>query len=280
MQPVLYLGDGDCSRAAAYLSGVLAYFGIPFDRLDSDQVPSENFLDKEYSSFILSDFPRNQFRSGQLERLVQKVNDGAGLLMIGGWESFHGLNGEYNQSPLVDVLPVEMLDRDDRRNYAQPLYLKSSKSHEITKGLPWKSPPTVGGFNVFRAKSGSETVLNGLRIDVRLTEYAQNDVEDCRFDGKCELDGHPLLSRATLELKSSETLIFSEVEEIPMLVLGSFGQGRTAAFASDVAPHWVGGFVDWGTERVIQPVGDGFVDVGKSYAQFFSNLVRWTAKEL
>ena len=36
----------------------------------------------------------------------------------------------------------------------------------------------------------------------------------------------------------------------PVLVIGTAGHGRAAAFASDIAPHWVGGFVDWGDSRV------------------------------
>ena len=33
-------------------------------------------------------------------------------------------------------------------------------------------------------------------------------------------------------------------------MVGEFGRGRTAALATDVAPHWVGPLVDWGVPRV------------------------------
>lgn len=42
--------------------------------------------------------------------------DGGGLLMVGGYMSFTGYGGaaRYGMTPLADVLPVELLDHDDR----------------------------------------------------------------------------------------------------------------------------------------------------------------------
>jgi hypothetical protein len=62
------------------------------------------------------------------------------------------------------------------------------------------------------------------------------------------------------------------------LIVGRYGAGRTAALATDVAPHWVGGFVDWGDRRIAQAVGGGMIEVGNWYARFFHNLVAWTGK--
>ena len=64
------------------------------------------------------------------------------------------------------------------------------------------------------------------------------------------------------------------VETHPLLVVGQHGQGRTAAIATDVAPHWVGGLVDWGDDRVTGQ-GDGAddVEVGDLYAQFWRQLL-------
>jgi uncharacterized membrane protein len=64
----------------------------------------------------------------------------------------------------------------------------------------------------------------------------------------------------------------------PLLVLGQYGNGRTAALATDVAPHWVGGLVDWGDWRVVQDVEGSFIDVGNWYARFFRNLLVWTGQ--
>jgi uncharacterized membrane protein len=71
---------------------------------------------------------------------------------------------------------------------------------------------------------------------------------------------------------------FTEENRDVLLALGGCGDGRTAAFASDVAPHWVGGFVDWGVERITRTVAGGEVEVGGFYAAFFANLIRWTGR--
>ena len=49
-----------------------------------------------------------------------------------------------------------------------------------------------------------------------------------------------------------------------------------AALATDVAPHWVGGFVDWGDDRVVQEDRRAeLIEFGDWYGQFFRNLVAW-----
>ncbi|PIQ85819.1 MAG: hypothetical protein COV74_07325 [Candidatus Omnitrophica bacterium CG11_big_fil_rev_8_21_14_0_20_45_26] len=62
----------------------------------------------------------------------------------------------------------------------------------------------------------------------------------------------------------------------PLLVLGHFGKGKTAAWTSDVAPHWCGGLVDWGCRRVKIKIGPGIkIEVGNDYVKFISQLTRW-----
>ena len=66
----------------------------------------------------------------------------------------------------------------------------------------------------------------------------------------------------------------------PLLVVGTFGSGRTAAWTTDVAPHWCGGLVDWGKKRVKIRVRNGIeIEVGDLYVKFFSQLMKWLAKK-
>jgi len=47
----------------------------------------------------------------------------------------------------------------------------------------------------------------------------------------------------------------------PLLVVGRFGEGRVAAFASDILPHWGSPrFTEW-----------------TSYVRFWENVFRWIA---
>ncbi|GHT44559.1 hypothetical protein FACS189454_02340 [Planctomycetales bacterium] len=240
----IYLGDDDITRAAAYLCGIMSYDDIPYLRVNSSQSPPDNFSDSRYDAYVLSDYPCANFLPGQLEAIRDAVFAGAGLIMLGGWESFHGRLGEYHHSPLADVLPVMMLESDDRRNFSQGVLLQPKQPHPILDSLPWENPPLVGGINELIAKPDSQTLLTGIPLEIKAA--------DKHFD-------------------------FSVSDKTyPLLVVGEYGKGRTAALATDVAPHWVGGFVDWGEKRIKQELPDNnFVEVGTNYVRFFTQLLRW-----
>lgn len=257
---VLYLGDDDATRAAAYLCGVMTRYGIDFERVDGGTSPADDFQSRAYSLYVLSDYAVSGFKPGDMERIVSSVKEnGSGLLMLGGWESYYGRLGEYQNTPIAEILPVAMKDSDDRENYSSPVLLRpTTLDHPITAGLPWETAPGVGGFNRFEAKSDAQVLLEGYR-----TKTTWRSALD---DPSAPIDQ----SDVQIEL----------LEKFPFLVVGNAGKGRVAAFASDVAPHWIGGMVDWGTPRVFQELPerlgkDLFVEVGSDYAKFFAQLVRW-----
>ena len=80
--------------------------------------------------------------------------------MIGGWESFYGSLGEYDESPLAAVLPVVMQSSDDRCNLRKPCLIEKAADHEIVADLPWDRPPTIGGYNLLTARPQTNTLLN------------------------------------------------------------------------------------------------------------------------
>jgi uncharacterized membrane protein len=208
---------------------------------------STNQLEADYQAVIISDYPSANFTTDQLTLLAKRVQSGMGLLMIGGWESYTGPNHEYTETILKNVLPVIMQPTDDRTNCSQPCLIEKIRDHKILDDLPFDAcPPGVGGFNKFQAKADGNVLLNARRFKVR---------------------------REKGEFKFQPT-----DETIPLLVVGSYGKGKVACFASDVAPHWVGGLVDWGDGRVkAKAPGSNDIEVGSWYARFFANLVRWTA---
>ena len=242
---ICYLGDGRLQGAAAYLAGILLHHGMPFDYVPSADAPPAEFESTPYAAYVISDYPAARLGDAAMARLAARVEQGAGLVMIGGWESFHGQSGEYHRSPLAAVLPVVMQPCDDRRNFAQPCLIEKLCDHEILAGLPWEQPPGIGGINVVTVKPEAETLLDAAWFSVRRTEDAYQ---------------------------------FVPAGRAPLLVVGRHGAGRTAAFASDVAPHWVGGFVDWGDGRIVQEVGGEMIEVGNCYARFFRNLVAWAGQ--
>jgi hypothetical protein len=245
---VLYLGDTSLSGAAAYLAGLMSAFGIGYEYLPSNQSLSPRVASSPRKLFVLSDYPSSMMIEDAQEQLLQQVRNGAGLLMIGGWESFHGHGGNWDGTAIGQALPVEISSEDDRINCDQPALLMKTTDHEIVAELPWNArPPTVGGFNRVISRPGSETLI--------LVQLFQAIFDAKRFE-------------------------FRAGDQDPMLVIGVHGAGRTAALATDLAPHWVGGLVDWGDgERVTaQAPGSWQIEVGNFYAQLVVNLLSWTGQ--
>ena len=125
---ICYLGDDHLQGAAAYLAGILTHFGIEFDYVPSAESPPAIFVNTQYAAYVISDYPAARLDLPTMNHIAASVTDGAGLVMIGGWESFHGKLGEYHQSPLAEVLPVKMLPYDDRRNFVQPCLIEKQRT--------------------------------------------------------------------------------------------------------------------------------------------------------
>jgi uncharacterized membrane protein len=92
--------------------------------------------------------------------LAAWVRDGGGLLMIGGYMSFAGIDGKarYGRSPLADVLPVVIADHDDRTEVPEGFVPEVHQpGHPALAGVPpaW---PRVLGYNRVGARDAS-TVL-------------------------------------------------------------------------------------------------------------------------
>lgn len=243
---ILYCGDTSLDGAAAYLAGLLTIGGCDFDYFRSDQSLSTADVQGR-SLVILSDFPASRMGREVQSALLDAVKRGSGLLMIGGWESFHGLGGDWDATAVADVLPVVIERTDDRMNCDHPVALRQVSRHAAVDGLPWDArPPFVGGFNRFRPKPTATVVLQGDRVRLRHS----------KDEWRAEL-----------------------IESHPLLVINNDDAIRTAAVATDVAPHWVGGFVDWGDGRVrAKAPGAETIEVGDLYARFWQQLISWLSR--
>ena len=255
---ILYAGDSHLGDAAAYLAGVLTHAGLHFEYVPSDAPLPAPPGGMEPHLYIFSDYPGRNLTDADVRRIIGAVESGSGFMMIGGWESFHGAAGEYHDSPLADVLPVRIQPSDDRVNAPQPCLLEKRIDHPILAGLPLDRPPGIGGYNRVRAKPEADVVLSARHVEVDVARG--NDPSGAVTDDDTGVD-----------------YTFTLGARVPLLVVGTHGRGRVAAFASDVAPHWVGGLVDWGPDRVrTQAAGAASIEVGSLYAEFFTRLVRWT----
>lgn len=139
---------------------------------------------------------------------------GGGLLMVGGYMTFSGIDGKarWGRTSLADALPITVLDRDDRVELTAGMVPRVTTTHPITFGLDEEWPALLG--------------LNEVEVKSTALELAV-----------CA--GHPLLA------------------------VGQYRAGRTAAFTSDLAPHWAPqAFLSWG-----------------GYGVLFDRIIRWLARE-
>jgi hypothetical protein len=240
MKPVLYAGDDRLTSAAAYLSGVMTHCRIPFDYVPSASSLAADILRTGRRLLILSDFPARHIPSRMMTNIQTQIREGMGLLMIGGWQSFHGREGEYNATPIEEALPVSCGREDDRVNCCHGLVPIPRGTHAVTRGLPWKMPPVICGYNRVLPREDSDVVMS-LR-QLRMTR---------------------------------DKAVFGK-EKIPLLIFGEYGKGKTAALATDLAPHWVGGLVDWGEKRIgMRAAGANAVEVGEHYVKLVANIINW-----
>jgi len=216
-------------EGADRLRAVLAAAGIEVDYLPGHLVPAQFPATAAelaaYGAVILSDiganslllapqvFERSASMPNRLAAVEQYVRDGGGLLMIGGYLSFAGIEGKarYHGTPVETVLPVTISVHDDRAERPEGVRPQVSRdAHPVLDGVPadW---PVLLGYNKLTAKPAAEVLA------------------------RCDDD--------------------------PLLAVGTHGAGRSAAFASDCAPHWCPpAFMDWPGYDLIWP-----------------NLMRWLA---
>ena len=91
---------------------------------------------------------------------ARNVEEGGSLCMIGGYMSFTGIDGtaRYGQTEIADVLPVEMLDIDDRVEAPQGLVPELIEEHEAVSGLEGEWPYLLG-YNKTITKSDAKTLV-------------------------------------------------------------------------------------------------------------------------
>lgn len=114
------------------------------------------------NSFLLSDetFLRSERTPNKLGVLVEYVRGGGGLVMVGGYMSFTGIDGRarYGMSPLASVLPVTMLDHDDRIERPEGVEACfDAPEHAVLGGTPPRWPALLG-YNRLVAKPDATVV--------------------------------------------------------------------------------------------------------------------------
>jgi uncharacterized membrane protein len=127
-----------------------------------------------YGAVILSDigantlllhpdtFERSVPRPDRLEAIRGYVGNGGGLVMVGGYLTFQGIDAKarYAGSPVEDALPVTLLPNDDRvERPAGTLPTVTDAAHPIVRGLAGEAWPALLGYNRIVPRDGASVVV-------------------------------------------------------------------------------------------------------------------------
>lgn len=170
----------------------------------------------EYSAIILSDIgantlliPEATFTQGKIlpnrvDLITEYVKNGGGLLMVGGYMTFSGIDavGKWNDTSINDVLPVDILNVDDRMEHSEGVTGKIEKDHDILDGVSKEEWPPLLGYNKTSLKEGAEQLvsINGDPL-IAIGEYGKGKAavftSDCAPhwapEGFCEWESYDTL---------------------------------------------------------------------------------------
>ncbi len=187
----------------------LTYQWIPSDTSSRWPIAMRDWFRKgRFDIYIIGDLDADAIGREQLQELAETISDGAGLVMLGGYHNFDA--GGYATSPLADVLPIKMdplrrmdirsdtKSSDVKRQISGPITIKRTRDHPITD---------LGGADVAETWRSLPELLGANR-----------------FLGPRVAPGTQVLLETTTEE--------------PLLVVGEYGRGRTAALAIDSTWQW------------------------------------------
>lgn len=240
---ILYAGDSPVGGAANYLLGVMGSFRALVTHLPPSEKLKPAALKKPHDLIIFSDYSASQVSSEAEKLVLEQVRNGTGFLMIGGWGSFSGPFGGWQGTAIEKMLPVNCKKEDDRLNFPGGASLVLKETQGFLNPKAFQQVPAICGLNDFSMKPTGKVLLAVRKI-----------------------------------ISDGQSIKLADKEQ-PLLVIDSHPRKRVAALATDLAPHWCGGLVDWGTQTQKLKVTPKIqIQVGNYYVEFISSLLSWLGK--
>lgn len=172
--------------------------------LELTTIPSDEETINQFDVFIFGDLDSSYFRSDQLQLFVERIHNGAGLVMLGGYHSLGP--GGYGGTTLGEVLPA---------------ILGTRQVGQVTDAfLPELTP-------------------EGVRhpIFANIADFFPTKAGEAGTAGLPLLDGCTRVERA----RPGATVLATcplDAQQMPMLLTQPVGKGRTAVFCADTTRKW------------------------------------------
>jgi uncharacterized membrane protein len=161
--------------------------------------------DQPFDVIIIENLNARAIGTEQLQQIATAVENGTGLMMVGGYHSFGP--GEYAQTPLAAVLPVEMQAFE-----RQPLGLA--------------------------ARLQTDFHVTGEIAMVPIRPHAVSMLATPQENRQRWSELPPLQGANRIISKNTGRVLVASANNDPLLVAGDYGAGRVLAFAGDSTWRW------------------------------------------
>jgi uncharacterized membrane protein len=227
-----------------------------FRETDRKQWPFDlkQILDEDlFDCIVLGDLDSSAIRKDSWERVVQLVQQGVGLVTLGGYHAYAG--GNYQATPLGEILPVE-LDSNAKQYFDSPINDRGHLTGEIPI-VPRRPHPILAlGNSELTGRSETESTTTETKSD-----NASSQADQSLKEAWQQL--RPLLgANRWKDVRSSPgvQILATSPKNDPLIVTGEAGRGRVLALAFDTSYRWWGqGKSDW-------------------HRQFWRQAVLWTMR--
>jgi uncharacterized membrane protein len=187
---------------------------------------------RKFDVIMIGDLPASAFSAQDMANIKEAVSAGTGLVMLGGYNSF--ADGGYAGTPVADVLPVDLgadAGGQDKNEFTPELTGEGEVS------------PVFAGITDYFGSAGRKPV---------------HEMPPLLGQAKIGAAKPGATVLATNPLRSDKH------GKLAVLVMQTFGTGRSAAFAGDTTWRWYA--VLKGRE------------MESPYVRFWGQLVRWLAR--
>lgn len=177
------------------------------EKLNLHSIPDTAEALQGFNVFLLGDIDSAAFKPKQLELLRQRISEGAGLLMMGGYHSLGP--GGYAGGPLEEVLPVFLGGREIGQ-VTEPVLLEltaDGRRHPVFAGIAGFFPNEAGAVEI----TGLPPLEGCVRVE------------------------RPRPAATVLAVHPSET---TGGAKLPILTVQPYGKGRAAVFTGDTTRNW------------------------------------------
>lgn len=166
-----------------------------------------------FDVFVIGDLDASAIGTAQLSILAKRISEGAGLIMMGGFQTY-GVGG-YAETGLADVLPIKM-SASMRRQPTRGVMTAAELNARQASQLPGPIRPRVA--------------RNHPIVDLGASESGSVWQELPELPGANRFAGTKVAAGIQVLLQTED--------QNPLLVIGSYGKGRVATLAIDETYRW------------------------------------------